>query len=127
MYMIAERGYQYPLKITTIQFDPDLKRFVRQCHIDYINACAEDTARLGPGEEALEETCFRDFLHSWFTHRWVIYKCEPTEINKRNNKPKRPVNLCEHKVSWNEEQGDYIGKDSFLVKIAEELGYDLNR
>lgn len=130
MFMVAERGINHPLKITTIQFHPDLSKFLQQCHIDYINHCANIASKMDDNsvwaKEQLEKTSFKSYLHGWFSNQWIVYECTPTEVNKKTGKPKKPTNIAECKRKWNSDEGDWdVQSESRLVEIAKELGYNI--
>lgn len=134
MYMVAERGVNYPLKVTTIQFFEDLSEFVRRCHIDYINHCAELASRQkGPQarwvKDRLETITFAKYLDGWFESRWVIYECKPGEVNQKTGRQKKPENLAECKRKYNSttREFEYVNGESPFVKLARELGFDLDK
>lgn len=111
MYMVAKRGARYPLKVTTIRFHEDLDDFIRQCHIDYINWCAKmNGSKHASAQKIVAHNKFGDYLSGWFSGRWIVYECKPTEINKRTGKTKPPENLGGKK----------------LAELAKNLGYNVD-
>jgi len=134
-YMIAQRGSgRGPIKVGSIQFYEKLDEIVRKAHIDYINHVADlsskldhfDTWTRDMAAERLETTSFASYLNSKFS-AWFIFECTPTEINKKTGKPKRPVNLVSTRHKYDKEDRTYkLTKDSKLVDIARDLGYDVD-
>lgn len=130
MYMVAERGVNHPLKVTTIQFFEDLGEFYRQCHIDYINHCAELASRKDDyAKRQLENITFGEYLDGWFRSRWVVYECKPGELNPKTGRQKKPVNLADRKRKYNYDTQEYEYPDgeSPFIQHARELGFDLDK
>jgi hypothetical protein len=101
VYMIAERGANYPLKMGSIRFCDDLSAFFRQHHIDYINVCE----RFSKMDRKYTGN-FGTFLQD---RRAFVFECKPGKINRQNGKPQRPKNLIK-------------GKE--VIELAQSYGFD---